>query len=96
VVVIALDPHDDRRVGRAGVDGIVQQVADRLFERVAVGLDPVAGVAEQLHVVGVAVGGDGRSKQRPELDRAGMHLARFALGGDAQQEVVHLADRTLE
>ena len=66
-----VDPDRDRRPRRAGVDGIVEEVAERLFERVGVGDDPRAGVAEQANLVSQAVGGDGRGEGRREARSAG-------------------------
>ena len=75
-------------VGRAGFDRVLEQVAERLLQRDAVGQRPKAGVAEQPHLMIAALGRDRRGQDRPQrlrLERAGRWRRRAATGGRADR-----------
>ena len=69
-----VDAHRDRLRRRAGLDRVLEQMADRLLERGRVDHRPQAGVAEQPDLVIAALGRDRRRQDRPQrlrLDAAG-------------------------
>ena len=92
----ARDADGDRLAGGTGLDGVLQQMADRLLEPDRIDDGAQRSVAEQPYVMVAALGGNGRRQDRPQHRRlAAPHQLR-CLGRQARQQFVHLADRAFQ
>ena len=71
-------------------------MSHRLLQRRTVGVRPLAGIAQQAHVMLALLRGDRGREKRSKRLRLDSLDARSRTWREARQKVVHLADRALE
>ena len=87
---------DGHRLAAARIERILEQVPDRLLERVGVDQRLGTGVPEQADFAVAALAGDGGVEDWPQRLRLYPLHAAGGLGGKPCEELVHLADRRFQ